>query len=95
MIRIMLTYVIPLVLPAVLYVLWVKAAQKRHRRAGGGGEEDGPSINKGALFWLILLGAGMAASGLVYLAFSGMGDTEGTYQTPRYEDGKIIPGRVK
>ncbi|MDH5747683.1 MAG: hypothetical protein OEY85_00070 [Rhodospirillales bacterium] len=97
MIRMLLTYVLPIILPAAIYILWVKAAQKRKAQAGGGGEEDehGPSINKGPLFWLILLGVVLAASGLVYMALTGKQDPGGTYQSPRYEGGKIIPGHIK
>jgi len=90
MTRILLQYLLPLLLPMAIYLLWAWFARKR--QAAGGAPyrlQDGP------WFWLILAGLALAASGLVYTALTGGEEAGGVYTAPRWEDGKIVPGRIK
>ncbi len=84
--RLFITYVLPLIAPAVLYFSWViltngKRADKRRLA-------DGP--------WFRLAAAGLvlAAAALLWLAYSSGYAPGGQYQAPRLENGKIIPGQV-
>ncbi len=81
MTRILLTYVLPLLLPTALYLLWL-------RFAGGGARREVPWM------WLAIAGLGLAAMVLSGLALSG-GDKDGIYEPPHVENGKIVPGHVR
>lgn len=88
MTRILLTYVLPLAMPTILYLCWVWVL--RHRASSTGTEI--PKIAKGGLFWSFVIGFVLMISGLAYIAMTaGVGPDAGKYQSPRYEDGKIIP----
>jgi amino acid transporter len=52
-------------------------------------------LQEGPWFWLILAGFVLMAGGLVYTALSTGGDAGGAYIAPRYEDGRIVPGRIE
>ncbi|CCQ72728.1 hypothetical protein [Magnetospira sp. QH-2] len=88
MTRILLQYLLPLLAPLMVYVIWVIVSKK----AG----DDGllVTIAKGPWFWLLLAGFLLTMTVLGTLAIVGSGDTEGTFQSPRWEDGKIVPGRI-
>ena len=87
MIRILLTYVLPLVLPALLYIFWVKISRVF-------GSNPDRQLRDGPWFWLAVAGFALMTAGMVALALIGTNPTEGTYQPPRVEDGKIIPGHI-
>ncbi len=85
--RILLHYLLPLLLPILLYFLWIWVARLKNT--------DGtpPEWRDGPWFWLIAAGCGLMIGGLVLTAF--LGDKgEGVYQPPHVEDGKVVPGRV-
>ncbi len=88
MTRIMLQYLLPLLLPFVLYIGWVWVSRQINPKAEPWRVAEGP------WFWLIGAGFTLMAGGLIYLGLSSGSDPGGTYQPPRYEGGKIIPGRV-
>ena len=81
MIRILLTYIAPLILPAVLYFLWLRMA---------GGEQD----RKVPWSWLVIAGVILVAIVLVGLALLD-GTRDGVYVPPHMENGKIVPGHVE
>ncbi|MEQ9559405.1 MAG: DUF6111 family protein [Rhodospirillales bacterium] len=88
MIRLLLNYVIPLVLPTAAYIAWVWYYRKRAEALGGAP----PEITRGGLFWCLVTGlALMIVSLLVLAAVTGADPGEGGYQSPRLEDGRIIP----
>jgi hypothetical protein len=88
--RVLLQYVVPLVLPAAIYVLWVALSRRRGR------DPALPrSLEKGPLFWLVVLGFVLATASLVWFGLERAEETGGAYQPPRYEDGRIVPGGVK
>jgi len=91
MIRIFLHYVLPILLPTVLYLGWLAFARRRARVAGG----KVPGFDEGPWFWTILLGLVLMFGGLVTWGLFG-GDAPGSvYQPPRYENGKVSPGRFR
>lgn len=90
MTRILLQYLLPFLLPMAIYLLWALFARKR--RAAGGAPyrlQDGP------WFWVILAGLVLAAGGLVFTALTSGEAPGGVYTAPRWEDGKIVPGRIE
>ena len=86
MIRLLLNYVIPLVLPTAAYLAWVWYYRKRAEALGG----QPPEITRGGLFWCLVVGL-MIVTLLVLAAVTGADPGEGGYQSPRLEDGRIIP----
>ena len=87
MIRVLLTILLPLILPTLLYVLWLVAA----RRA----ELAGPGVWRSLPWaWLAVIGV-VLSGGLLYFVGTHIGSMpQGTYVPPRYIDGRIEPGHV-
>ena len=88
MTRILLQYVLPLILPTLVFVGW--ALLTRRRKAGQVFAWEG-----GPWFWLILAGVVLLAGVLSYQAITGGSAPGGTYVPPRYEDGRVVPAEVK
>jgi hypothetical protein len=84
MLRVCLEIILPLLLPTVLYLLWVTALRPSHS-AG--------AISWTGLPWAWLGGAGIVllAVVLVLFALSG-GQHDGTYVPAHLEHGRIVPG---
>jgi hypothetical protein len=88
MLRVLLTIVLPLVLPTALYLLWVRTTQW---------EEGGGAMRWRALPWLWLAGAGVVLLVVVlYVVTVHFGTSEqGVYVPPRYEGGHVVPGHIE
>ena len=88
MIRILLTIVIPLLLPTLLYLLWLVAARRALPAAPGPWR---------ALPWPWLLGVGLVlAAAMLYLIGTRIGGSpQGVYVPPQYIDGRVVPGHVE
>lgn len=90
MIRILFTYVLPLVLPTALYFAW-SAWVRRRQQAG-----EAPPLAHGPWFALIIAGFVLLAASLAYTALTHGTPPGGVYQTPRLgDDGRIIPGGIE
>ena len=88
MLRVLLTIVLPLLLPTALYLLWI----------GTFGAESG--IGAGwwrAVPWIWLAGAGALLLAMVlFVVTVHFGSSQqGVYVPPRWEGGRIIPGHVE
>ena len=93
MTRIFLTYILPLVLPSLIYVLWIWNARRTHDPDS---EDALPGLRRGPLFWSLVSGFLLMITGLITIALmSGDPPDSGTYQSPRLEDGKILPPSYK
>lgn len=88
--RALLQYLVPLILPTVLYLIWALAI-----RDSGSGRKFATIVREGPWFWLIVAGLVLAGGSLVFSALSRGGDPTGTYVAPRLEDGRVIPGHVE
>lgn len=91
MIRILLTYVVPLLLPVALYIVYVVVARRIQSARG----ETAERLRR--VPWLWLLAAGVALMGIslaIYSLTSG-GESHRRYVPPRVEDGRIVPGHVE
>jgi hypothetical protein len=83
MLRILLQYLLPLLLPFLIYLIYAHLAQKTD------GLGDAP--------WIGLAAAGvvlMAVSLVTWGLLSGS-EPGGTYVPARFEDGRLVPGRVE
>jgi len=79
MIRILLTYIVPLLLPAVLYFIWLRLA---------------PVTQPREVPWSWLAGAGVLLVAIVLAGLALLGGTpDGVYEPAHLEDGKVVPGR--
>lgn len=88
--RVLLQYLLPLLLPTILYVVWWWA-YGRHRLVADGGR---PLLTAGPWFWLVIGGVALMAAGLVFTALTSGEAPGGRYVAPHLEDGRVVPGRV-
>lgn len=89
MVRVLLTYILPLLAPAAVFVLWTWARATYVRRHGG----QPPAIEDGPWFWLLLSGGVLVLATLGATALlTEAGRPGDTYVPPRVIDGKIVPG---
>lgn len=89
MIRVVLTIVLPLLLPTALYLLWLVSV--------GRAELAGPASRRARLpwTWLIAAGVGLVALTLVVVSVGIGGRQEGTYVPPHTSGGQIVPGHIE
>jgi Family of unknown function (DUF6111) len=80
--RILLTVIIPLLLPTALYVGW---------RLSLGRTTNLTSMS----LWLAAAGIGLAALTLVLLNTDFSGPRQGQYVPPHVSDGVVVPGRIE
>jgi hypothetical protein len=88
MLRVVLTIILPLLLPTAIYVAWVVAMQW---------SEQGEPLRWAALPWIWLAAAGALVLGVVLFAVTvHFGEPEtGRYVPPRYEDGRVVPSHIE
>ncbi len=91
MLRILLTVVLPIALPLLLYIGYVSMLR---RRAQAAGMTDLPRWQTGPWPWIIVGGAMLVVAGLVTVRFTS-GVPPGTkLESPRLIDGQVQPSRV-
>ena len=89
--RLLLQYLLPLLFPAAIYFGWVWLARRTGKCQPGGSAQ----LQDGPWFWLVTAGLALMVAGLVFTALMGQGQMEGTYEPPRFEGGRVVPGTVK
>jgi hypothetical protein len=87
MLREILTLVVPLLLPTVLYLVWIRAVRWS--------ETGGAAIwHKLPWVWLAVTGVALTAI-VLFVVTVGFGTSErGTYVPPYFENGRIVPGHI-
>ena len=91
MLRILLTIVLPVALPLLLYGGYISMMR---RRAQAAGKDDLPRWDEGPWAWLVLAGVGLVLAVLVVVRLSS-GVPPGTrLEAPRTIDGEVVPSRV-
>lgn len=88
MLRVILTIVVPLLLPTAIYVLWMRTM----RRDGPGG-----TARWAALPWIWLAAAGAVLLAIVlFVVTVHFGTSQpGVYVPPRYEGGHLVPPHIE
>jgi hypothetical protein len=88
MLRVLLTIVLPLLLPTALYLLWVTTLRPA--------QQNGATLWT-ALPWLWLAGAGVALLAIVLFVVTVHfgAPQEGVYVPPRWQNGHIVPGHIE
>jgi Family of unknown function (DUF6111) len=87
MLRVLLTIVLPLVLPTAAYLLWV----------GTFGGERGLRVRWATVPWVWLIGGGAVLLAIVLFVVTVHfgAPQEGVYVPPRWEGGRIVPGHME
>jgi hypothetical protein len=86
--REILTLVVPLVLPTVIYLIWLRTA--RWSEASGT-----VAWHKLPWVWLALTGVALTAIVLVVVTVGFGTTTPGIYVPPHVENGRIVPGHIE
>ena len=89
MVRILLTYVVPLVMPLVGWYVW----QRFIRRTPQPGAEHKLGLRDAPWHWLSIAGVLLVAATLGSIALFTGGEPGEVYQPPQVIDGKVVPGR--
>jgi hypothetical protein len=87
MARTILTELLLFFVPFAIYALVLYASQRDARE-----KEHWPARRVASL---AIAGFVLVIGGLLYFAHFGRAPTTGVYEPARYEDGKLIPGRIK
>jgi len=105
MVRMLLTYVLPLFLPTILYFAWAawvraqitnKHAKEQDTDTPATTEEVAAYDISAPWFRLILAGVALVVIGLVLsVILSPKNPPKSVYQPPHMENGKVIPGHYQ
>ncbi len=91
MLRILLTIIVPIALPLLLYVGYVAMMRRRAQAAGA---DYLPRWDERPWAWFALAGVGLVLAVLVVVRLSS-GVPRGTkLEAPRMIDGEVVPSRV-
>ncbi len=95
MIRIIIENILLFLVPTMIYVVWVLAAQPESApRDAEGRIAPSRLLDDAPFVWLIVLGAALVIATIVAFG-SGSGGKPGQhYQPPVVKDGHIQPGRI-
>ncbi len=91
MVRIVIEYLLPLILPTALYALWI-AWQRRRAAAAGAVEAE---LQELPWFWLILAGLALAIAAMIGTAFLSGYAPGAHYTPPSVKGGEVVPGQFK
>ena len=103
MVRILISYILPLVLPTILYFGWASWVRKKiaAQHAQANAENDPITAEEIAAYdikapWFRLILAGIILMGIGLMLSVVLGPKnppDSVYQAPRIENGKIVPGQ--
>ncbi len=90
--RMFLHYVLPILLPFLVYGAWLVLSRRKAQLAGEDAEHE---WREAPWTWLLIAGLGLLIASLVGLALV-EGDPRGkTYVPPQFIDGEIVPARTE
>lgn len=104
------TYLLPLLLPTMIYLLWRMTVSRHPSAVGGGGADTAAAESKGAdrssaarddlwrdapWLWLAIVGMALLVVVLLFGAFVHGSPQRGQYMPPRMENGQIVPGELR
>ncbi|RIK92585.1 MAG: hypothetical protein DCC73_12480 [Proteobacteria bacterium] len=85
--------VILILLPFVIYFLWLRYTKKRAKAAGDSAAEV--EAAQGQFVQALGLLVAFMAALFIYLALSSGEDPQKTYVPPHMENGKVVPGEFR
>ena len=88
MLRVLLTVVLPLLLPTAIYVAWIAFTSRSANRAP-------VRLGTMPLVWLAFAGVILLALVLVTVTVHFGEPIRGRYVPPRYENGRVIPPHLE
>ena len=88
MLRVLLTVVLPLILPTALYLVWLRLARP-------GALADGVRWQALPFVWLAGAGAVLLALVLFIVSVHFGSPQQGTYVPPSLENGRVVPGHIE
>ncbi|MGD9613881.1 MAG: DUF6111 family protein [Alphaproteobacteria bacterium] len=88
MLRVLLTIVLPLLLPTAVYVAWIAVTSWSENR-------EPIRLQTLPLVWLALAGVALLAVVLITVTVHFGEPAGGKYVPPRYEDGRVIPPHIE
>ena len=88
MLRVLLTVVLPLLLPTAIYAAWIVFVSRSASRAR-------VQLGARSLVWLALAGVALLAVVLVTVSVHFGEPVRGRYVPPRYENGEIVPPHIE
>jgi hypothetical protein len=91
MVRILMTYVVPFLLPIGGYALWIWYRTRYAEKHGG----EAPKFEKGPWPLMLFLGAVLTLASLGLTAMNRGGRPGYTYIPATMQDGKLVPGRME
>ena len=94
MVRLFFVYLLPLMLPALVYLAWYRF--ERRRVEAGRRVEPLPPVEEAP--WLVLAAIGVVFAmmvAVVLIVLDGNAPTGSHYEPPHLEDGRVVPGRLR
>ncbi len=89
--RVIVQYVLPLLLPTLIFVGWLVLT----RKTGETRAETMARLEGGPWYWLVVAGFVFMAAGFIYLGLSHDDPPESVYVPPTVENGRVVPGHMK
>jgi hypothetical protein len=86
--RVLLQYLLPLLLPAAIYIGWLYFLGRHQQKRL-------PHWAEGPWFWLLLAGFLLAASIAIYTGLTTGTKPGAEYVPPRYENGRVVPSETR
>lgn len=90
MLRVLLTYVLPLIAPFVIYEVWRMLAPPKY---GGSGTGEADPVDRMPWPWLAAAGVVLVVITVVSLALFSDWEEGSVYEPPQLIDGEVVPGR--
>jgi hypothetical protein len=87
MLRVLLTIILPLLLPTAIYVAWIAFVSRSAR-------SERVRLGPRSLVWLALAGVVLLAVVLVTVSVHFGEPVRGRYVPPRYENGEVVPPHI-
>lgn len=88
--RFIVQYVLPLLLPTLVFVGWLVLT----RKPGETRAETMARLQGGPWYWLVVAGFVLMAAGFMYLGLSHDNPPGSVYAPPRVENGRVVPGHM-
>lgn len=89
--KIFLTRILPLLLPLILFGIWLYLARRKAKAAGN----PMPRLGDAPWAWLAITGMLTLVIGLLTFGLFAGEEPGGNYIPPHIEDGKVVPGRIE